>query len=57
MKVVAVHLIDTSIYYTFRNEELLKQHIKMVGKTNVPLDFLQDTSRDTIVLARNNGTK
>ena len=57
IKVVAIHLTDASTYYTFPNEDLLKQHIKKVGKTNVPLDFLRDTSRDTVVLARKNGKK
>lgn len=57
VKVVAIHLTDASTYYTHPNEELLKQHIKKVGKTNVALDFLRDTSRDTVVLARKNGKK
>ena len=43
--------------YSHPNEELLKQHIKKVGKTNVALDFLRDTSRDTVVLAKKNGKK
>ena len=57
VKVVAIHLMDASAYYSHPNEELLKQHIKKVGKTNVALDFLRDTSRDTVVLARKNGKK
>ena len=57
INVVAVHLTDALTYYTSPNEELLKQHIKKVGKTNIPLDFLQDTSRDAVVLPRKNGKK
>ena len=57
IKVIAVHLTDASTYYTFPNEELLRQHIKKVGKTNVPLDFLRDTSRDTVVFPRKNVKK
>lgn len=44
VKVVAIHLTDASAH---PNEELLKQHVKKVGKTNVALDFLRDTSRDS----------
>ena len=54
---MAIHLTDASAYYSHLNEELLKQHIKKVGKTNVALAFLRDTSRDTVVLARKNGKK
>ena len=57
VKVVAIHLTDASAYYSHLNEELLKQHIKKVGKTNVALNSLRDTSRDTIVLPRKNGKK
>ena len=56
-KVVAVYLSDAATYYAHPNEDLLRQHIKKVGKTNVPIDFLRDTSRDTIVLPRKNGKK
>ena len=52
MKVVAIYFTGASAYYTHPNEELLKQHVKKVGKTNVALDFLRDTSRDTAVLPR-----
>ena len=54
---VAIHLTDASTYYTHPNEDMLKQHIKKVGQTNVPLDFLRDTSTDTIVRPRKNGKK
>ena len=56
-KVVAVYFSDAATYYLHPNEDLLRQHIRKVGKTNVPIDFLRDTSRDTIVLPRKNGKK
>ena len=48
---------DAARYYAHPNEDLLRQHIKKVGRTIVPIDFLRDTSRDTIVLPRKNGKK
>jgi hypothetical protein len=57
VKVVAIHLTDASTYYTYPNEDILKQHIKKVGQTNVALDFLRDTSKDTAALSRKNGKK
>ena len=48
---MVVYLSDAATYYAHPNEDLLimRQHIKKVGRTIVPIDFLQDTSRDTIV--------
>ena len=43
---VAIHLMEASSYYTSPREDELKQHIKKVGATNVPLDFLRDTSME-----------
>lgn len=57
VKVVAINLTDASTYYTYPNEDILKQHVKKVGQTNVPLDFMRDTSRDTVVIPRKNGKK
>ena len=56
-QVVAINLTDASAYYMHPNEELLKQHIRKVGKNNVALDFLRDTSRDPVVQPRKNGKK
>jgi len=57
IQVVAINLTDASSYYTHPDEDLLKQHIRNVGKTNVSLDFLRDTSVDTCVRPRTNGKK
>ena len=54
---MAVYFSDAATYYPHPNEYLLRQHIKKVGRTNVPIHFLRDTSRDTIVLPRKNGKK
>ena len=35
-KVVAIALTDASSYYSPPDEDLLRTHIKKVGKTNVP---------------------
>ena len=51
---VAINLTDASSYYTHPDEDMLKQHM---GKTNVSLDFLRDTSIDTSVRPRTNGKK
>ena len=56
-KVVAIALTDTSSYYSPPDEDLLRMHIKKVGKTNVPIDFLRDTSTDTRVRPSANGKK
>ena len=54
---VAIHLMEASSYYTSPREDELKQHIKKVGATNVPLDFLRDTSMDKLILPCKNGKK
>ena len=41
--------------FTYPNEQLLKEHVNKVGKTNVFLDFLRDESRDSVVHPRKNG--
>ena len=56
-QVVAINMTDASSYYTHPDEDVLKEHIKKVGKTNVSLDFLRDTSTDTSVRPRANGKK
>ena len=56
-KVVAITLTNASSYYSPPDENLLRMHIKKVGKTNVPIDFLRDTSTDTTVRPRANGKK
>ena len=55
--VVAIHLPDSSAYFAYPEEDVLKQHIKNIGKTNVSLDFLRDTSTDSCIRARANGKK
>ena len=57
IQVVAINMTDASSYYTHPDEDVLKEHIKKVGKTNVSLDFLRDTSTDTSVHPRANGKK
>jgi len=57
IQVVAINLTDASSYYTHTDEDLLKQHSRNVGKTNVSLDFLRDTSVDTCVRPRTSGKK
>ena len=57
IQVVAINMTDASSYYTHPDEDVLKEHIKKVGKTNVSLDFLRDTSTDTSVRPRTNGKK
>lgn len=47
-QVVAIHLMEASAYYTHPKEELLKLHIRKVEKTNMTLDLLRDTSRDSV---------
>ena len=54
---VAIHLTDASSFYAPPCEDVLKQHIKKVGSTNVPLDFLRDTSTDNMLIPRKNGKK
>ena len=54
---MAINMTDASSYYTHPDEDVLKEHIKKVGKTNVSLDFLRDTSTDTSVRPRANGKK
>lgn len=56
-KVVAIAMTDASSYYTPPDEDLLRTHLKKVGKTNVPIDFLRDTSTDTKVRPSQNGKK
>ena len=48
-------MTDASSYYTDPDEDVLKEHIKKVGKTNVSLDFLRDTSTDNFVHPRTIG--
>ena len=57
IQVVAINMTDASSYYTHPDEDVLKEHIKKVGKTNVSLDFSRDTSTDTSVRPRTNGKK
>ena len=57
IQVVAINMTDASSYYTHPDKDVLKEHIKKVGKTNVSLDFLRDTSTDTSVRPRTNGKK
>ena len=43
--------------FTYPNEQLLKELVNKVGKTNVSLDFLRDESRGSVVHPRKNGKK
>ena len=56
-EVVAIALTDASSYYSTPDEDLLRTHKKKVGKTNVPIDFLRDTSTDSAIQPRANGKK
>ena len=56
-KVVAIQFKDAMKYYTHPNDKLLKEDIKKLGELNVPLDFLSNTSKDSVVRPSKNGKK